>query len=160
MPFIRGTARGGDLSDIHKSDGWPRVALAAVRIVNGSLGLLLPHVLARRVEGTDQANEAAVYAFRLFGVRTLLVGVDLLAGGEVRRHAVRAAPLIHASDTVAAVIAARRGDLPRRSALMLTLLSGMNTALAVEAFRRGRKADRAAGARTPGVATSRPSTVP
>jgi hypothetical protein len=121
---------------------WPRLALATIRIVNGSLALVAPYVLARRAEEAKDANPAAVYAFRLFGIRTVLIGADLLARGPARRHAVRLAPLIHASDTTAAVIALVRGELPRRSALTLTAISVVNTALAVEAYRRDAVAGR------------------
>jgi hypothetical protein len=126
------------LPDIRGSRDWPRVALATIRIVNGSLGIFMPYLLARRAEQTAQANPAAVYAFRLFGIRTVLIGADLLTRGETRRHALQVAPLIHASDTAAALIAALRNELPRRSALTLTLISALNTALALEAYRRSR----------------------
>ena len=122
--------------DVRDSRDWPRVALATVRIVNGSLGLFMPYLLARRAEQSTQANPAAVYAFRLFGVRTVLIGADLLAAGETRRHALRAAPLIHASDTAAALIAALRNELPRRSAVTLAVISALNTTLALGAYRR------------------------
>jgi uncharacterized protein YjeT (DUF2065 family) len=122
--------------DVRDSRDWPRVALATVRIVNGSLGFFMPYLLARRAEQSTQANPAAVYAFRLFGVRTVLIGADLLAAGETRRHALRAALLIHASDTAAALIAALRNELPRRSAVTLAVISAVNTTLALGAYRR------------------------
>jgi hypothetical protein len=124
--------------DVQGSRDWPRIVLATVRVVNGSLGLFVPYLLARRAEQSAQANPAAVYAFRLFGIRTVLIGADLLARGQTRHHALRVAPLIHASDTIAALTAALRNELPRRSAATLTLVSALNTALALEAYRRSR----------------------
>jgi hypothetical protein len=115
---------------------WSRVTLASIRVANGLLALSVPYVLARRVEGSSRANPAAVYAFRLFGIRTVLIGTDLLAQGERRREAMRMAPVIHASDTAAALFAGLRRELPRRSAAMLVLISGLNTALALQAYRR------------------------
>lgn len=115
---------------------WPRVTLASIRLVNGLLALFVPYVLAKRVEDSEGANPAAVYAFRLFGIRTVLIGADLLARGERRREALRVAPLIHASDTAAAAFAGLRRELPRRTATMLVLLSGLNTVLALKASRR------------------------
>ena len=80
-----------------------RVALALVRLVNGFLGLLLPGVLIARIDTADPSSPAAVYAFRLFGVRTILLGRDLLVrDAYVRAKAVQEAPLIHASDTATA----------------------------------------------------------
>jgi hypothetical protein len=112
-----------------------RTALAVVRIVNGTLGLLAPHVLLRRL-GTDREDRSGAYPFRLFGIRTVLIGADLLWPGEgQRRRVVRTAVLIHASDTVAAATAGIRGELPRRAAVVTTVLSATNTALAIVAAR-------------------------
>ena len=55
-----------------------RKALAAVRFVNGALGLLAPQVLLRRL-GTDPTlDRSGVYPFRMFGVRTVLLAGDLV----------------------------------------------------------------------------------
>src|SRR4051794_10739427 len=80
-----------------------RVALAAIRIVNGGLALFAPNFLLRRL-GTDvRRDPSGVYPFRMFGIRTLLIGADLLTlTGDQRRRATRFAVLIHASDTVCA----------------------------------------------------------
>ena len=48
-----------------------RVWLALIRIFNGAAGMLFPKKLAKRVSPEPEANPAAVYAFRLFGVRTV-----------------------------------------------------------------------------------------
>ena len=115
-----------------------RTALAGVRLVNGVLALLAPRFLFRRL-GVDAGAGGAqpgVYPFRMFGIRTVVIGAELLLlEGEDRRRASRLAVLIHASDTVSAAVSGLRGDLPRRAAALATAISGANTALAVIAAR-------------------------
>jgi hypothetical protein len=119
----------------------PRVALGAIRVVNGASALMAPKMLMTRL-GVDAANNrAAVYGLRMFGIRTVLIGLDLLRDDqEVRGRAVRIAPLIHGCDTASAVVAGVRGDLPRRAAALATAISGINLVLAVLAWRGQRAA--------------------
>ena len=113
-----------------------RKTLAGVRLLNGSLGLLAPQVLLRRLGSDPEVDPSGVYPFRMFGIRTILLGADLLLlQGEDRRRAARLAVLIHASDTVSAAAAGLQGYLPKRVAVMTTAISGLNTALAVVATR-------------------------
>lgn len=118
---------------------YARVALAGIRIFNGTAALAAPRAFARRL-GTDaDADGAAVHIGRMFGIRTVLIGIDLLSGDpEVRRHAQRVALLIHASDTVSAAVAGLTRRLPARSAVFATGISALNVALAAIA----RSADR------------------
>ena len=110
--------------------------LAVVRIVNGTLGLLAPQVLLRRLTTDEQAARAGMYPFRMFGIRTILLGVELLTADDAsRRRLTRLAILIHASDTVSALVSGIRGDLPRRAAVTTVLISSANTTLAVLAAR-------------------------
>ncbi len=107
--------------------------LAAVRLVNGGLGLIAPGVLVRRTasdaEGTDP-----YYAFRMFGIRTVVMGVDLLTlTGADQRRARNQAVLIHATDTACAALGGLRGDLPPRAARTTVAISAVNTALAIVA---------------------------
>jgi hypothetical protein len=114
-----------------------RAALAGIRIINGALGLLAPGLLARRLE-VEAAAKPMGYPFRMFGIRTILIGADLLSRDPaVRRHAVRAAVVVHASDTVSAYAAGASGALPRRAATITTAISALNLALALLANRRG-----------------------
>jgi hypothetical protein len=118
-----------------------RYTLGSIRIVNGALGLLAPAMIIRRFgDPVPAANPAAIYGLRLFGVRTVLIGADLLRPpGPELDHALRAAPLIHASDT-ATVLALRRGkQLSPELARPLLLISGTNTVLAVTAFLASRR---------------------
>jgi hypothetical protein len=106
-----------------------------VRILNGTAGLLRPEMLARRLAVEGAAGPMA-YPFRMFGIRTILIGADLLARDPaVRRHALRAAVVVHASDTVSAVVAGKSGALPRRAARMTTAISAANLVLALVANR-------------------------
>jgi hypothetical protein len=78
----------------------------------------------------------------MFGVRTVLIGLDLLSSDrEVRRHALRASLLIHGSDTISAAKAGFTKALTPRAALTATAISGVNVALALiasrDAWRRG-----------------------
>jgi hypothetical protein len=113
-----------------------RIALAGIRIYNGATGLLKPEKLARRLDVEEAAGPMG-YPFRMFGIRTILIGLDLLSHDPaVRRHALRAAVVVHASDTASAVITGIKGGLPRRSAVLTTAISATNTVLAVVASRR------------------------
>jgi hypothetical protein len=107
-----------------------RTALAGVRLVNGAVGLFTPEVLARRLGADPEENPALLYALRLFGVRTIVIAVQLH-----RREptALRTALPIHASDTLAAVLLARR--LPRRQGAAVVGISALNTLLALQARR-------------------------
>ena len=111
-----------------------RILLAGIRIFNGAGGLLAPKALARRVSPEPEPNPAAIYAFRLFGVRTVKIGADLLSGdAAVREHAARAALGIHASDTLTAGMLLLRGLVTKRAGIMLTAISALNTFLALKA---------------------------
>ncbi len=113
-----------------------RIALAGVRIFNGTAGLLAPRLLARRLE-VEGAAAPMSYPFRMFGIRTILIGADLLARDPaVRRHALHAAIIVHASDTISAFAAGASGALPRRAAKITTAISALNVALALLANRR------------------------
>ena len=113
-----------------------RKALATVRLVNGTAALLAPQVLLRRLGTDPTVDRSGFYPFRMFGIRTVLLGVELLVlRGDQRRRAVQLAVLIHATDTVSAAACGLRGDLPRKAAVATTVLSATNTALAVIATR-------------------------
>ena len=113
--------------------------MGVIRVINGALGLFAPKVLIDRIDPNDPPSPAAVYAFRLFGVRTLLIGRDLLRPpGDTLTRSVAEAPLIHASDTVTATLLTVGKHVPPRSGLTLVAISGLNTVLALVAHRRTR----------------------
>lgn len=106
--------------------------LALIRIVNGALALVAPDVLGKRLQANTKTSPGFGYAFRLFGVRTVLLGVQLWrAPDDPNNHVVREALLVHASDTVAATVVYRRGELPKKGALMAITASAINTVLAL-----------------------------
>jgi hypothetical protein len=118
-----------------------RYALGGVRLAAGTTGLLAPRMIISRFgDEAPGSNAAAIYGLRLFGIRTILIGLDLwrLKGRDLDR-AVRAAPLIHASDT-ATVFALQQNKLlsPERARPLL-LISGVNTLLSVLAFLGSRR---------------------
>lgn len=113
-----------------------RKVLAGVRLVNGLLALLAPRFLLRRLGTDPDRDPSGIYPFRLFGIRTVIIGADLLLlTGEESRRAGRLAVLIHACDTASAATCLVKGYLPRRAGVAATLVSGVNTALAVIAAR-------------------------
>ncbi|MEU6549246.1 hypothetical protein ABZ915_03020 [Streptomyces sp. NPDC046915] len=110
-------------------------ALAGIRLFNGATGLLAPDLLIRRLDpDREPPSPAAIYAFRLFGIRTILLGLDLLTNrGERLREDLREGILIHGSDTATAASLGLGGRLPPRTAVLTTLISAVNTALAATA---------------------------
>ena len=117
---------------------YARITLAGIRLFNGVAALFVPATLARQLGVDPAANPAALYALRLFGVRTVLIGAQLLLRDDgVRAHSLRVAPAIHALDASAALIAGERGQLPRRAATTAAIISTVNTVLAIVALKRG-----------------------
>lgn len=110
--------------------------LAAVRIINGAIGLVAPQLLIKRFDADRPTSPAAIYAFRLFGIRTILLGVDLLVGSEADvRRAVRQGVVIHVSDLATVVALGLQKKIPPRTAVMTALISGTNVTSALTAMR-------------------------
>lgn len=111
-----------------------RYALAGIRLVNGTAGLLAPALLLRRLGVDPEANPAAFYALRMFGIRTVVLGAELLVlDGDDLDRSLRTGVLIHASDVAAAATAGATHRLPARSATVATLISTVNVGLALAA---------------------------
>jgi hypothetical protein len=108
-----------------------RLALATIRTVNGLVALLAPKKMLRRLGVDPETNGAAIYALRMFGIRTVILGIELFAAkGERGEEVIRTALPIHASDAVSAFITGVRKELPRRAAVLATIISTVNTYLA------------------------------
>lgn len=108
-----------------------RVTLAGVRMFNGAGALVAPEAFARRMGAAPGAEGPSVHPWRMFGIRTVLVALDLLSKDPaVRRHALRVALLIHLSDTISAARAGAAGQVPRKSAIVTTSISAGNVVLA------------------------------
>ncbi|MUL84288.1 MULTISPECIES: hypothetical protein [unclassified Mycolicibacterium] len=115
-----------------------RTALAVIRIINGATALVAPERLLTRLGVDTSRDRSGSYPFRMFGIRTVLIGLDLLTlRGQELRRAENLAVLIHAADTLSAAVTTARGDLPRRHGVTAIVISAINTALAIAA-RKGR----------------------
>jgi len=113
-----------------------RILLACIRLVNGLAALVVPQQLARGLGIDPEQYPAAMYVLRMFGMRTVLIGLDLLAPrGERREQALKAAPIIHASDTAAAFLAGQNSNFPQPMARITVVISAINTGLALIANR-------------------------
>ena len=109
-----------------------RFALAAIRIFNGATALVAPERLDERL-GLERSAD---YPWRMFGIRTVLMGLDLLSSDkEVRAHALRSSVLVHGSDTISAARAGLTRTLAPRAAVTATAISAVNVALALIASR-------------------------
>lgn len=108
--------------------------LAVIRLVNGALALVVPTILVRRTS-RDPSTTEPFYAFRMFGIRTVVLGADLLLlKGAALDRARGEAIIIHGSDTACAIVGGLRGDLPPRQARVVTAISATNTLLATLAY--------------------------
>jgi hypothetical protein len=116
-----------------------RKTLAAIRLFNGAVALLAPRLLIRRLGTDPDRDPSAIYPFRMFGVRTVIIGADLLLLiGEEQKRATKLAVLIHATDTASAATCLVKGYLPRKAGIVATAISGLNTVLAVIAVKDSR----------------------
>jgi hypothetical protein len=107
-----------------------RLALATIRLVNGTLALLAPNMLLRRLGADPAANKVAIYPMRMFGIRTVVLGVQLLIDSP-SPEADRFGVVIHATDAATAITAGVRRQLPPRVAALTSTISLVNTALAI-----------------------------
>jgi hypothetical protein len=114
---------------------YARILLAGIRLFNGLTALLVPGFLARQLGIDPEKNPGVLYVFRMFGIRTVLIGAELLMQtGDRRAEALRRAILIHASDTLAAFLATLSGQFPKRGRVIVWI-SAVNTLLALIANR-------------------------
>ena len=117
-----------------------RVLLAGIRLANGGVALVAPSAFARRAGVDAETSPAALYALRLFGIRTVLIGAELLRRDPAARaRALSVAPLIHVSDVASAAVAGAQKQLPAKAARTAVIVSSVNVVLALVA-RRGSRA--------------------
>lgn len=106
--------------------------LAAIRFINGAMALFVPRALAQRLDVDADNSPALLYFQRMFGIRTILIALDLVTGSEEeRRRALRRAPMIHACDATGAALAGVRGNLAPRPARLTVIISLVNLLLAL-----------------------------
>lgn len=113
---------------------YARYLLALVRVVNGGVGLFAPQLFIRRFEPGREPSAAAIYAFRLFGIRTILIGLDLLGDRSDVQRTVRQGVLIHASDLVTVATLGLQRKVSTSTATTTALISAVNVILAVSAL--------------------------
>ena len=112
-----------------------RFALAGIRMINGGLALIAPDVIIGRFDEQPASDNAATYGLRMFGVRTVLLGIDLVTlRGKPLQRALGQAVIIHGTDTATAALLGVSGRVKPRTAIPLTLISMTNTALAITAY--------------------------
>lgn len=114
-----------------------RTTLAGIRIFNGAVGLFAARRMAQQLGGELGDDKRFVYPARMFGIRTIVLGVDLLtlrANDPGARRVLTQAVLIHATDTASAAYAGWRGEVPAKAAKFTTAVSAVNTVLAVLAL--------------------------
>lgn len=114
---------------------YARYLLAGVRLINGSIGLVRPEQFIKRFDPEREPSPAAIYAFRLFGIRTVLLALDLfmLRDAQLER-ALRQGVLIHLSDAATAALLGVRGHVGMRIAVTTALISATNVLLALGAM--------------------------
>ncbi len=115
-------------------------ALAGIMLANGTLGVLAPRFLVRRLGVKPELQAGMIYVFRMFGVRTVFLAVDLIRLPDQRGRSLREGVVVHSVDAGAALTAGVFGQLPGRHALLVAAISIVNTALAIRGARsyRGR----------------------
>lgn len=92
------------------------VALAVGRIVAGILAWISPRLTAR-VFGMEADGGQSHYAWRLFGIRDVVIGAGtLLSTGAQRRAFVTAGLACDVGDGAAGAVAMNRGDFQRSAA--------------------------------------------
>jgi hypothetical protein len=125
-------ALGGKMTDSPSRRRYARYALATIRMVNGVAGLAAPELLIKRLDNSQEPTPAAIYAFRLFGIRTILLGLDLVVRPEdEQQHLVREGIVIHGTDVLTVALLGVRRQLPPRTAVTVGLISAVNLALAL-----------------------------
>jgi len=116
----------------------PAVALGLIRLANGLLALFAPGFMLRALGSSQVASPPATYILRMFGIRTIFLGLDLLAGSPARqREALERAPMIHGTDALAALTAGLTRQLAPRTAATTVGISSVNLVLALVARTSG-----------------------
>ncbi|MFL6052249.1 MAG: hypothetical protein ACJ72W_04925 [Actinoallomurus sp.] len=84
-----------------------------------------------------ELSPAAIYAFRFFGIRTILIGLDLVTQAENEQDRLaREAVVIHGSNVFTVVTLKVRRQLPPRTAATVGLISTVNVVLALASLER------------------------
>jgi len=110
-------------------------ALAGIMLVNGTLGVFAPRFLIRQLGIKPEIEPGMIYVFRMFGIRTTFLAVDLFRFPSQRGRSLREGILVHGTDMTAALTGTALGQLPWRKGLIVSGVSLLNTALAIAGAR-------------------------
>jgi hypothetical protein len=110
-------------------------ALAGIMLVNGTLGVFAPRFLIRQLGIKPEIEPGMIYVFRMFGIRTIFLAVDLFRFPSLRGRSLREGILVHGTDMTAALTGTALGQLPWRKGLIVSGVSLLNTALAIAGAR-------------------------
>ncbi len=114
-------------------------ALAAMRIAAGLLAWLSPRQTARLFGMTGQSGEAH-YAWRLFGVRDIVLGIGTLRSSGAQRRAFATAGLAcDVADGAAGAISLHRSDFTRTAAGAPVVVPALAVAFGAWALRGARR---------------------
>jgi hypothetical protein len=115
----------------HKRGEFAWKALSAIMFVNGGLGVFAPRVLIRGLGIRPELQPGMMYVFRMFGIRTLFLALDLHRLPNQRGRSLREGVVVHATDMSAALAGAALGQLPWQKGLVVAGISFVNTLLAI-----------------------------
>jgi hypothetical protein len=113
-------------------------AITVLRVlrINIGAGAWIAPRLAGRLFGLDAiANPQLAYVGRLFGVRDVALGVGLqLSSGQSRRLWLQLGILCDAADSVAGILAGRKGEISGLSTVLVTAPALVGIALGITAL--------------------------
>jgi hypothetical protein len=113
--------------------------LAAVRIAAGLLAWLSPGLTARLFGVTGESRDAH-YAWRLFGVRDIVLGIGTLRSSGAQRRAFATAGLAcDAADGAAGALSLYRSDFTRSTAGAPVVVPALAIAFGAWALRGARR---------------------
>lgn len=113
----------------------PGKALVVARFIIGGGTWVAPRTSGRLFGLDIDANPQAVYVGRLFAVRDAVLGVGLITSdGDSRRNWWRLGVACDIADTLAGLIAWRRGELSDGAAALVTVAAVMAGSLGAAAL--------------------------
>src|SRR5258708_19412729 len=92
-------------------------------LVNGTFGVFAPRFLIRQLGIKPEIEPGMIYVFRMFGIRTIFLAVDLFRFPSQRGRSLREGILVHGTDMTAALTGTALGQLPRRKGLIVSAAS-------------------------------------
>ena len=138
MPFLTSSRRSAParLPGLSITPDQARTALVSLRLGIAAGSLAAPKLTGRLFGIDAEANPAAPYLARLFGVRDGWLAVEVLAADrEQGKRLLRRGVWIDATDVLSAIAAGARKQLPAGAAVMVGGTAALAAALGVVAGR-------------------------